>query len=72
MPAGILEVIVVANKNPLPILRWQRVWNRFVLCLVCVCEHREHDRQPATAVVVTPVTMMAVIDIPKHCSAAYT
>jgi hypothetical protein len=45
-----------------------------VLCsvLVLVYEHREDDRQPATTVVAMPVRMMAVIDIPKHYSAAYT
>ena len=29
--------------------------------LACFCQRREHDRQPATGVVVMPVRMMAAI-----------
>jgi hypothetical protein len=34
--------------------------------LACFCQRREHDRQPATGVVVMPVRMMAAIRA-KHC-----
>jgi len=39
--------------------------------LPCFCQRREHDRQPATGVVVMPVRMMAAIGR-KHCAPAYT
>jgi hypothetical protein len=66
MPAGILEVIV-ENKNPLPGLRWQRVWESFCAFLTWFCQRCEHDRQPATNVVVMP-GVMDVLDVAKHCS----
>jgi hypothetical protein len=37
----------------------------------CFCQRREHDRQPATGVMVTPMRMMAAIGA-KHCASAYT
>jgi hypothetical protein len=48
---------------------WQRVLEIvFALLLAWFCQRREHDRQPATRVVVMPICMMAVIVIDKHCS----
>ena len=43
----------------------------FLRFLACFCQRREHDRQPATGVVVMPVRMMAAIGA-KHCASAYT
>jgi hypothetical protein len=39
--------------------------------LACFYQRREHDRQPATGVVVTPMRMMAAIRA-KHGASAYT
>jgi len=39
--------------------------------LPCFCQRREHDRQPATGVVVMPVRMMAAIGR-KHRASAYS
>ena len=41
--------------------------NRICAFLACFCQRREHDRQPATCVVVMPVGMMAVTVRAKHC-----
>jgi hypothetical protein len=51
---------------------WQRVLEIvFALFLACFCQRREHDRQPATRVVVMP-NMMAVTVVAKHYLPAYT
>jgi hypothetical protein len=41
-------------------------WESFSRLLVSVRERVQHDRQPATAVVVMPISMMAAI-CKKHC-----
>lgn len=41
--------------------------NRFCALLFHFCQRREHDRQPATGVVVMPIPMMAA-NRAKHCS----
>jgi len=40
-------------------------WKSFLRLLACFYQRREHDRQPATCVVVMPVRMMAAIGA-KH------
>jgi hypothetical protein len=46
-------------------------WKSSLRFLVCFCQRREHDRQPATGVVVMPMPMMAAIGA-KHYAPAYT
>jgi len=58
-------------KNPPPAWRRQRVLEIVLRFLAYFCQRREHDRQPATCVVVMPVRMMAAIGA-KHCAPAYT
>ena len=45
--------------------------NRLCAFLACFCQRREHDRQPATCVVVMPVGMMAVTVRAKHLLGLY-
>ena len=56
------------NKNPLPGCLAAGFGNRLCAFLACFCQRREHDRQPATCVVVMPVCMMAVTVLAKHCA----
>ena len=44
--------------------------NRLCALLACFCQRREHDRQPATFVVVMP-NVMAVTVLAKHCLGLY-
>jgi hypothetical protein len=52
---------VCSQENPLPEILAARFGNRFCAFLACFCQRREHDRQPATGVVVMPVPMMDAI-----------
>ena len=49
------------KKNPLPGFAIGSGFWKSSFALLDFCQRREHDRQPATCVVVTPRGMMAVI-----------
>jgi hypothetical protein len=55
------------KKNPPPFCFGSGFGIVFALVLALVSQRLQHDRQPATGVVVMPITMMAVIGA-KHCS----
>ena len=55
-----------SKENPLPRDPGSGFGNRLCALLACFCQRREHDRQPATSVVVMPIRMMAVTVVAKH------
>lgn len=56
--------MVAENKNPPPV-RWQRVFG-IVLRWFGLVQRLQHDRRPATGVVVVPVSMMMATCV-EHC-----
>lgn len=65
-------MLCTKSENPLPGFLAAGLGNRRLRFLTCFSQRREHDRQPATfVVVVVPVSMMAVIVNSKHRAALY-
>lgn len=64
-------MLCTKSENPLPGFLAAGLGNRRLRLLACFSQRREHDRQPATFVVVVPVSMMAVIVNSKHRAALY-